>query len=76
MENIELPGLEESPYDYTDEIARCGADLALARRRVELTSDKLRVLVLRAIGSGHMSELEASKLAGVTRATVRRWQGK
>lgn len=45
------------------------------REQADLERIRLRDCVRRAVQSG-MSELEASKLSGVTRGTVRTWIGK
>jgi hypothetical protein len=46
------------------------------REQAEIERGKLRDCVVSAVTVHRMSELEASKLAGVTRQTVRTWVGK
>jgi len=75
MEENTLPDMAVSLDEYRDGISKRGTELAVARRRVELTADVLRVLVLRAVAAG-MTESEAARLAGVRRQTVRDWSGK
>lgn len=48
---------------------------AAARKRLETATTRLKVVVRAACDEG-MSEVEAAKLAGVTRMTVRAWRGK
>lgn len=61
--------------EYRKQLDKVGTDLTAARRREKLTRAKLRDLVVKAVGAG-VSEVEASKLAGITRVTVREWLGK
>ena len=46
------------------------------QEKADLERQQLRHKVINAIAAGYVSELQASKLAGVTRQTVRSWLGK
>jgi hypothetical protein len=61
--------------DFRAEISRVSTDYEAALRRMVLTKSKLKAVVLAAIRAG-LSENETANLSGVTRKTVRDWQGK
>lgn len=66
---------EISLDDYRRAIDKDGQQLRSARSRVRNTTEVLKSRVLRAIAAG-LSENEAAKISGVTRETIRTWQGK
>jgi hypothetical protein len=61
--------------EYRQQISKRGKELDRARRRVELTTQVLKDVVLAAVRSG-LSQSEAARLAGVRRQTVIEWCGK
>ncbi|MDQ0733482.1 hypothetical protein [Arthrobacter sp. B1I2] len=71
----ETPATPDPLADYRGEIDRISTEYNTALRRMVNTKNKLKTVVLASIKAG-MSENEASKLAAVTRKTVRDWQGK
>lgn len=67
---------EEDPVGYLTTVMRYrAARFAAFDAKAKDARRSLRDVVVEAVGLG-MSELEASKLAGVTRQTVRSWVGK
>ncbi len=58
-----------------ERIEALGAEHTLRRGDVQQIRSELVTAVRRAVEAG-MSESEAARLAGVTRMTVRAWQGK
>ena len=67
---------EEDPVGYLSTVMRYrAARFAAFDAKAKEARRSLRDVVVEAVGRG-MSELEASKLAGVTRQTVRSWVGK
>lgn len=67
---------EEDPVGYLSTVIRYrAARFAAFDAKAKDARRSLRDVVVEAVGLG-MSELEASKLAGVTRQTVRSWVGK
>lgn len=64
-------GYDDIAY-YLDVAARADAD---ASDRAAMRRQHLRAATVRAVRAG-MSEVEAARRAGVTRATVRAWLGK
>jgi hypothetical protein len=61
--------------EYRTQLEKRGKELDRARRRVELTTDILKRLVVSAVAAG-VSQSEAARLAGVRRQTVIEWLGK
>lgn len=61
--------------EFRADIGQKGEDVAALTVSLESARVLLRESVLAGLGAG-ISELEASKLAGVTRDSVRRWAGK
>lgn len=60
---------------YRQSVDKASTDYLAAVRRVDLTKSRLKAVVLAAIAAG-VSENEVAYLSGVTRKTVRTWQGK
>ncbi|MDO5535363.1 MAG: hypothetical protein Q4F65_12020 [Propionibacteriaceae bacterium] len=65
----------EDQESLRDAVAVWGDTHAANRRRLEESRDELRDAVLHALAGG-VSEAEAARLSGVTRMTIRAWQGK
>jgi hypothetical protein len=61
--------------EYREVLSRQGKIVTAAVSRLRTEREMLKDRVLGALAAG-MSEVEASKLSGVTRETVRKWQGK
>ena len=61
--------------DYADRLTEAAKRYASDRARAKRSRDNLRDLVYLATRDG-MTEVEAHKLAGVTRMTIRAWLGK
>lgn len=67
--------VEGTADQYRAAVAVWADTHAANRRRVKESRDELRDAVRQAVGAG-MSEVEAARVAGVTRMTVRSWLGK
>lgn len=76
MEQNELPQLAAITYEErVQQLTKKGSALSAARTRETHARAELRDAVLRAAAEG-FSELNISRLTGVTRDTVRQWLGK
>lgn len=65
-----------SPQQVRDSIAYFATRKQTFQQKADAEQVQLRDSVVAAVTVHGISELEASKLAGVTRETVRRWLGK
>lgn len=64
-----------TPDQYRAAVAVWADTHAANRRRLQESRDELRDAVREAIKAG-VTEVEAARLSGVTRMTIRKWVGK
>lgn len=71
------PGYELSlAEEYAQSITYRRQRFEAFQTRADEKKQELKDRVIAAVLSGHVSEAEAARLAGVTRMTVRSWMGK
>lgn len=70
-----MTGNDGTPDQYRTAVAVWADAYATNRRRLQESRDELRDAVQQAVAAG-VTEVEAARLSGVTRMTVRKWVGK
>jgi hypothetical protein len=71
------PGYELSlAEEYAQSIIYRRKRFEVAKASADNEKEQLKNRVVMAVLSGHVSEAEAARLAGITRMTVRAWVGK